>query len=89
MQKVLYSHGQENQFFNDHHKIILLAIILWELYKRTPARKKSKGQNSRSKILPAYIQLFLLDPNNNWGLTLVHAQNNILQQYVKFIYMNK
>ena len=25
------------------------------------------GQNSRSKILPAYIQLFLLDPNNNWG----------------------
>ena len=23
---------------------------------------KTKGQNSRSKILPAYIQLFFLDP---------------------------
>ena len=26
--QVLNSHGQENQFFNDHHKTILLAIIL-------------------------------------------------------------
>ena len=27
MQKVLNSHGQENQFFNDHHKIIANNII--------------------------------------------------------------
>ena len=37
LQKVLNSHGQENQFFNDHHKIIANKIIksrdkfLWEL----------------------------------------------------------
>ena len=27
MQKVLNSHGQENQFFNDHHKIIANNIF--------------------------------------------------------------
>ena len=38
MQKELNSHGQENQFFNDHHKIIANNIIksrdkfLWKLY---------------------------------------------------------